>query len=73
MVQSLAVKMYSSTSNRVNTLKGSIMKEPYRDILEQQVRDHVIRRLAVLLSMFNSYDPVYTVIKSDIKKLVLTH
>ena len=49
------------------------MKEPYRNVLEQQVRDHVIKRLAVLLSMFNTYDPVHAEIKKDIKKLVLTH
>ena len=49
------------------------MNSVYRELLEKQVRDMLIKKLAHLLSMFNPYEPIYKEIKKDIKKLILAY
>jgi hypothetical protein len=42
----------------------------YRQYLEEAVRLHVIRALALKLNDYKPYDPIYSVIKQDIKVLM---
>ena len=47
----------------------------YREHLQEQVAKHVIRSLAKKLNEYRPYDPIYRVIKRDIKVLMglMTH
>lgn len=48
------------------------MYTPYRDELEASVARHLTRKLGKTISNFKPYDPLYRVIKADIRKILFS-